>query len=317
MKFLVGLLVGGAIGFSIFAGLVSLAVGRPMVETQGFATSFAHKAEIANRVQDPKILFVGGSSVDLGISAELASRILEKPAINFGLISPLGPGYILEKAKEASKPGDLVILALEYYCYEWPGRSQLWLDPMFVQYVTAQDPGYLNSLPFWYRWNILARMSSSHLATVLLRHRVREKSAIQNINEYGDRTDNTPEARPTDATMRLKPINQLLDGLGENPKGFPIVSEFIRWAKNNNVKVIATFPNVGRNPNYKAEVLDLVENRIRNFYETKDIPVMGSLKGTMFAEDDCFDTPFHLIHDAVERRTHQLANDFLRVSLSK
>jgi hypothetical protein len=74
---------------------------------------------------------------------------------------------------------------------------------------------------------------------------------------------------------------------------------------------------VGRNPNYKAEVLDLVENRIRNFYETKDIPVMGSLKGTMFAEDDCFDTPFHLIHDAVERRTHQLANDFLRVSLSK
>ena len=100
MKFLTGLLAGSVIGIVAFAGLVSFAVGRPMVETQGFAASFGRKAEMAKKVEEPKILFVGGSSVDLGISAELASQILGKPVVNFGLISPLGPEYILKKAKK-------------------------------------------------------------------------------------------------------------------------------------------------------------------------------------------------------------------------
>lgn len=307
MKFLTGLLAGGVIGIAVFAGLVSLAVGRPMVETQGFAAAFGRKAEIAKNVEAPKILFVGGSSVDLGISAELASQILGKPAVNFGLISPLGPEYILRKATEVARPGDLVVLALEYYCYDWPRVSELWLDPMFVQFVAAQDRGYLQGLSPWYRWNILARVSTPQLATALLRNRAREKSVIENMNKYGDRTDNTLEARPEQAAARSKPIDQLMEGLGDKPKGFAVVVEFLKWAKSNGVQVIATFPNVGRNPNYQDEVLQQVENQIRNFYEVQGVPVVGSVEGAMFAEEDCFDTPFHLIKDAVFRRTQQLA----------
>ena len=306
MKFLVGLLVGGTIGSAVFAGLVSLAVGRPMVETQGFAKGFVYKTEIANKVVEPKILFVGGSSVDLGISAELASRILGKPAVNFGLISPLGPEYILKKAKEVARPGDLVVLALEYYCYDWPGVSELWLDPMFVQFVAAQDPGYLQGLSPWYRWNILARVSTQQLATVLLRNRPRKKSAIANMNEYGDRTDNTLEARPEQAAARRNPIDQLVKGLGENPKGLPAVAEFIEWANKNNVHVLATFPNIARNSEYKNPVVNGIERKLIEFYNSNGVPVVGTLRGTMFSEEDCYDTLYHLTSPAVERRTAEL-----------
>jgi hypothetical protein len=277
-----------------------------MVETQGFAASFGRKAEMAKKVEEPKILFVGGSSVGLGISAELASQILGKPAVNFGLISPLGPEYILKKAKKVARPEDLVVLALEYNLYDWAGKSELWLDPMFVQFVTAQDRGYLWDLSPWYRWNILARISTPQLATVLLRNRACEKSAIKNMNEYGDRTDNTLEARPEQAAARRKPIDQLVKGLGENPKGLPAVAEFIDWANKNNVHVIATFPNIARNSEYKDSVVNGIEKKLIEFYNSNGVPVVGTLSGTMFSEEDCYDTLYHLTTPAVERRTMEL-----------
>lgn len=306
MKFLTGLLAGGVIGIAAFVGLVSLALGRPMVETQGFAASFGRKAEIAKKVEAPKILFVGGSSVDLGISAELASRILGKPAVNFGLISPLGPEYILRKAKEVARPGDLVVLALEYYCYDWPGVSELWLDPMFVQFVTAQDPGYIRELSPWHRWNILARVSTPQLATVLFRDCASKVSDSKNMNLSGDRTDNTPEARPEVAPDRVKPLDQLLEGLGKEPKGFSAVVEFLEWAKSNNVQVIATFPNIGINSEYKDSMLDGIERQLSEFYKAHGVPIVGSLRGAMFPEEDCYDTLYHLTTPAVERRTSEL-----------
>jgi hypothetical protein len=306
MKFILGLLAGVAVGVAIFAGLVSLAVGRPLVETRGFAASFQQKQEIAEAVEQPKVIFAGGSSVDLGISAEQAERLLGRPAVNLGLISPLGAEYILDQTRKIAKPGDTVVLALEYHCYDWPGHSGLWLDPMFVQYVAAQDAEYLDSLPWWYRANILARVSTPHLATALLRKAPKGKAVTEEMNSHGDRMDNAPENRPAKAEARTQPIDQLLEGLGESPKGFGALTDFVAWAKDNRVGVIATFPNVGRNSTYQETVLSSVEEQIMDFYNSQRIPVVGSLRGAMFPEEDCFDTPFHLIAPAVERRTREL-----------
>ena len=303
------------LGVGIFAGLVSLAVGKPMVETRGFAASFERKKEIALALAEPKVIFAGGSSVDLGISAEQAAKLLGQPAVNMGLISPLGPQYVLAQARKVAKPGDTVVLPLEYYCYDWPGASNLWLDPMFVQYVTAQDGAYLKSLPWLYQANILARVSNPHLATALLRGRVGKSSALGNMNGRGDRTDNAPEVRPENAPARKKPLDQLKDGLSAKPKGLGALEEFLAWAKENGVRVVATFPNVGRNAAYNNETLDSVEKQITEFYKSLGVPVVGSLRGAMFAEEDCFDTPFHLIAPAVERRTAELC-ELLKPHLS-
>ena len=177
---------------------------------------------------------------------------------------------------------------------------------MFIQFVTAQYPGYLRDLSPWYRWNILARISTPQLATVLLRNRACEKSAIKNMNEYGDRTDNTLEARPEVAPDRVQPLSQLLEGLGEAPRGFPALAEFIDWANKNNVHVLATFPNIARNSEYKDPVVNEIERKLIEFYNSKGVPVVGTLRGAMFPEEACYDTLYHLTTPAVERRTMEL-----------
>jgi len=306
MKFIAGLVAGVAVSVAIFAGLVSLAVGRPMVEARGIAALAERKLGIARAIHENKILFVGGSSVDLGISAELAEKLLGRPAVNMGLIAPLGSEYLTQKVKEAAMPGDTVVLALEYNLYDWPGHSDLWLDPMFVQYVIAQDGDYLYFLPWWYRANVLARVSTPHLATALLRKAPKGKASIEHTSSHGDRTDNTVESRPDSAPARKKALDQLRDGLSDTPKGFSAVADFVDWARQNSVTVIATFPNAGINPAYNEDTLQAVEDQIRRFYRSVGVPVVGSLRGAMFPEEDCFDTPFHLITPAVERRTREL-----------
>lgn len=307
--FFPGLAAGLALGVLLYLGAASLSLGKPLVETRGFSDMFARKVGIARNSDEPKILFVGGSSVDLGISAEIATAELNRTAVNFGLISPLGPEYILSKTKEVAVKGDFIVLALEYYCFDWTGSSRLWVDPLFVTYVVAEDPKYLLNLPRWDQLHILARVTPRHIATALLRRPPSSSSSIPMMNSFGDRTDNTPEARPWLAASSMKPIDQLVSGFSGIQRGFSVVSEFLEWARLNGVTVTATFPNVCRNPDYRPEVLAQVEDRIRGFYESLDVPVVGTLTGAMVAEEDCFDGPLHLLRDAVERRTRRLTKE--------
>jgi hypothetical protein len=180
---------------------------------------------------------------------------------------------------------------------------------MFVSFVTAQDSDYLDQLTFWNRANILARMSTSQLTTALLRRSKIQEQSFENMNEHGDFIGNSLEARPKIAPDRAKPLGHLKDGLGDNPKGFRSVENFVNWAKLNEINVIATFPNTARNQSYDDEMLARIEELLKVFYNSLGVPVVGSLQGAMFSEEDCFDSPNHLTAPAVERRTEALCEE--------
>ncbi len=83
--------------------------------------------------------------------------------------------------------------------------------------------------------------------------------------------------------------------------------EFIEWAKENNaLHVLATFPNIARNSEYKDPVVNEIERKLIEFYNSNGVPVVGTLRGTMFPEEDCYDTLYHLTSPVVERRTAEL-----------
>jgi hypothetical protein len=220
----------------------------------------------------------------------------------------LGAHYIFHKTKEIARPGDFVVISLEYHCYDWMGPS-LWLDPIFINYVTSQDGNYLDKLSPWNRWNILARVNTPQLANALLRGKrnsVVESSSEEAFNGQGDRISNSKNARPVECNERTKPVDQLVSGFSPNPKGFPAIRNFLKWAAESDVTVIATFPNVGQNSAYQFEKLNKIEKQIQDFYEAHGVPVAGTLAAAMFPEEDLFDSPFHLVQEAVLERTNKL-----------
>jgi hypothetical protein len=313
MKFIAGLLLGMLLGMTVRGGLVCSARGRPIAAMQGFVEMLCYKQKLATSIFAPKILFVGGSSVDLGISAGQASKETRIPCLNYGFIVPLGLDYILHLTQNVAKPGDTVVLALEYNLYDWPGVLKVWLDPAYIEYISSRDDAFLRSLPLSSQMQILARVSDKQILAARFRPSGKCSSTTcvtdsSFRNSFGDRTDNTRKMRPLQSLERNRPLQILETGFSAQPKGFPAIRNFCEWAKAQHIQVIATFPNIATNSTYRDELLAVTERRIRKFYEGIGVPVVGSIQQAMFPESDCYDTVYHLVDDAVARRTSMLVD---------
>jgi hypothetical protein len=199
MKFMIGIVSGVLLGSIIRFSMLESIRGRPVPTTVGLATGFKIKENLANHVLKPKILFVGGSSVDMGISAQQATQALGISCINYGIMVPMGLKYILHLAKKALTAGDTVVLALEYDLLDWPGDNATWLDPMYVRYVSSCDDAYVQSLTSLDQAMVLLSVTDSQMMDAWFRSSRNESSRISHAhqsfrNAFGDRTDNTVKA---------------------------------------------------------------------------------------------------------------------------
>jgi len=65
-------------------------------------------------VPPPRLLLVGGSSWAFGVLSPRLERELGRPVVNLALHAGLGREFILREGEAAVRPGDVVVLSLEY-----------------------------------------------------------------------------------------------------------------------------------------------------------------------------------------------------------
>src|SRR3954471_15279434 len=87
------------------------------------------------------------------------------------------------------------------------------------------------------------------------------------INECGDQTQNTKANRRPTAMKQILLQNPILtSGLCEHPPGFAHIVSFCKWAQANHVRVLATYPNLCRQPEYYLPPGEQAARKIRDFY---------------------------------------------------
>ncbi|HWE04474.1 MAG TPA: hypothetical protein VG326_18865 [Tepidisphaeraceae bacterium] len=105
----------------------------------------------------PRLIVLGGSGVLFGCDAELIEKKLNVPTVNFGTHAGLGMRYILDRGRRLLKPGDTVLLMLEYGSWgdQWrdsPGtfHSFVWTydKPYVMRMGWLQTPRALWSVPY-------------------------------------------------------------------------------------------------------------------------------------------------------------------------
>lgn len=85
----------------------------PKNENQ-YLCEYIHKLELLEKVDSPRVVIIGGSSVAYGTDSRMISDSLGLHFINFGLHAGLGIKYPLEDYLNYMKKGDVVILQMEY-----------------------------------------------------------------------------------------------------------------------------------------------------------------------------------------------------------
>ncbi|QPI09201.1 hypothetical protein IM687_18870 [Stutzerimonas stutzeri] len=113
-RFFAGLLLGGLVLGLGWGVLLVGQLGRPSLESQWVEQAYAHKLRAAAAVSENRLLIVAGSGAMFGLDSKLLAEGLGRPVINLGVNAGIQSAFIRLYARQAIRPGDWVLLPLEY-----------------------------------------------------------------------------------------------------------------------------------------------------------------------------------------------------------
>lgn len=257
----------------------------------------------------PKLVISSGSNATLGIDMESLGRALSIHTFNFGLSASDGPGFQSFEAAKILDPGDAVLMPLEYMAYDY-GRPQ----DSLVDAVYACGRDYWQTLALDERLFYVMAAKPWRLADAILFEgnkamvaRTAAAAALQagplgqNLNEAIPAADRTPPGVQQPLAIRFDPASP----------GVRAITRFIREAQRRHIAVFATWPNTLLFPEYRRNPEFA---KIRAFYESLDVPVIGSPEDAMFPPALMGDTIYHLNRIGIAVRTERLAHSLAQNS---
>lgn len=280
--------------------------GRLTASAKGLCSLIDSKVAAASQVAGPKLLFIGGSNLHEGLSAQRISETIAVPSFNFGLQAGLGLRLILYEAKKVLRPGDTAILVLEYSHYvddRWNEVSSDVLfgcgEEYFRQMSVLEKVEALLSLTPFRAFDVLA--PADNATTQDRRTPTNEERAAR--ARYGDRASSEPDTTDDATRRRLQLYQPMPISISSDAEGPRALASFIDWARSHDIKVVATWPNTIYFPAYglASGFLD-----IANFYKDLGVPVMGKPQDAMYPTDLFHDTQYHLNATGISRRTSDM-----------
>jgi hypothetical protein len=156
--------------FALFAGLHlgAVAVGLAVYvqrfpPSESFYAASLDKHHLLKTRPSPRMIFVGGSSIALGLDSALVAQSLGFRPINMGLNMQVGLEFMLDEVANSVRSGDMVIVAPEYHAFQEQYRSA----PEYVARLVECRPSLLVTLPFSTKKQLLDRGYLQHVGRVL------------------------------------------------------------------------------------------------------------------------------------------------------
>ncbi len=306
-KYLKSVLLSLLVSYVIFVLLAIYQIGALTESSHELYEVIMLKTSIANSIKTPKLLIVSGSNSFFGISSQMITKETAIPTVNVGLHAGLGIDYILDKARFLGKPGDTVLIPLEYELYMSDTRT----SSVLVDYVFAHDTKYLSTHPWLVALLSLKRLSLG-IYTKLhpsLQSKTSDRPTVV-LNKSGDAINNK-KINMTETQYRTlnnaSPI-KIRSRLLHNKSSLEVLRDFAEWCAQNRIKLIATWPNTVWFKDYEKPIYLQMFQDIEKFYQDINVPILGKYSGSMYDKSMFYDTYYHLNDEGVDRRSRQLIN---------
>ena len=256
-----------------------------------------------------KIVFLSGSNTLHGLDSKYASQKTGLPILNYGVHAAFDV-YMFELGKQILKPGDIVVLPLEFTYYQEPEKSNL--QAPFAEYIISYMPEYYKKAPFVKKIGIVMFLTQTFMKNPKLNYddnKNMEEFKPQ-LNEYGDFIDHKGT---TDKFLLNKAKSNIIaQNIPKNYNNFPLY-DFIQYCKDNNIKVYAIFPNYYRDKDFTKQEKESF-NKIKNFYNEQGAVFVGDLKDGSYTDMYLFnDTGFHTNEKGTRLRTDWIIKNVLSI----
>lgn len=312
-SYLRSIIIGILIGCLIFLLAVLYQIGTPINSYTSYLNELYNlKDNIANSINSPKIVVIAGSNARYGISCKMLYEKTTIPCINGGTNAGLEVDYLLAHGKEWVKPGDIIILPLEYNHYEYSGK----VNGLLIDYILSHDSDYFASMDLKNKAKFVVGISLSRVQKGIMAklknyqpNTNKDAYNIKTTNEYGDETKNL-EADKTEQDFKdvalLTPMKILLQGGIQESYGMKSINKFVNWCRTQNIEVLATWPNTVWFDVYQQKQAQEFLNSIKSFYQNINISILGKPEDFMYDKSLFYNTIYHLHERGTRQRTKQL-----------
>jgi len=303
-----------AIQLGIVLGLQTV-VAR---NSQSYVASTVDKQRRLATLPEPRIVFVGGSSLAFGLDSALVEDRLQRRVVNMGLFAPLGGRFMLNQAADGLRDGDIVVLSFEYELYTTPNVYD-GLDCKNWREILMLSPGTASYMSRDIFLKMAREENGLACASDLVKQAVRsvigaapERPAYARaaFNEYGDVAlprEQLPEFKEQ-KTKRLE-----IDA-GHLKRVIADVRAFHAACQPRGIRVLLVMPCTPES-RYAAEgtTFEAIEAQLR---EHSGVPVLVGARDARLPDALFYDTIYHLTTEGARARTASLC-DRLRAALAQ
>lgn len=284
-------------------------LGRPVAMDQWVEQSYAYKLALAEGVAGPRALVVAGSGALFGLDSSVLSQALGRPVINLGVNAGVQSQFIRRYAYQAIRPGDWVILPLEYPLYHDRHKANLaftsyWLSHPGIRSLDL-TPVQLARL-FWF--SSLARVTDGYLG-LPESYRVEGLYGPHNLDGRGDQINS--EAAKQEVWMRDAVVGSAAQEYGAQANVFQ--ANWDQWAalaraiERQGGCAVFMPPALLYRPEYHAGVELEYYRGLAAEARSHGLVFWGEPLEFMYPEEQFFDTNYHLTAEAREQHSNKVA----------
>jgi len=293
---------GAALWFAAGAGPTELSSGS----AQHIYFWQQKKAEILGRAKGSRILLVGGSGPLYSLRAADLERDFGGPVINLGLHAGLGLDYLLTCLQRVARPGDIVVLFLEYGLYVDPVPGWTLADfviPYDLHYLAHVSPAEMLAIA----GKITPREYIKKLAARFVRQPMDGTPFLMMLNDQGDLIENLRTRQQPYHRDSLATYSTPFPGTNVNPIQAARLRSFFEWTRRNAVTVIAGFPAFLEFAEYAQQPYRGFYEQVAALYADEGILSLGDPDEFFVKREFFFDSNYHLDDEAAKRFTEKVS----------
>ena len=266
------------------------------------------KVALLRGTPSPKIIFVGGSNLSMGLNSQPISETFGLPVVNMGLHGGLGLAYMMEEVRPYVRKGDILVLTPEYsqlYSDNYLGN----IEVMGVVFdVMPEKRKELAWKQWWHLTPLIPNYAAKklfNLATTKPGGKTAAVDMSSQFNTYGDFTSHWDQV---DA-----PVVPLAKWRGSVNFDLCYLNQFERFVRDmqkTGARVLIAPPC------FQATSFDNIKpliTRIESELHRRDLPIIATMSHYRMDDALCSGTPYHLNIRGVDIRTSRLIQDLSEV----
>lgn len=249
-------------------------------------------------VPAPRLIFVGGSNLALGLNSQRIDKTLGLHVINMGLHAGLGLNYPLNETLSGLKRGDLIVLSIEHFL---SGTNAKLISQLID--INPSSYSFFDLSPFD-AIRVFGQSTQRCLSTFFYKllsiDQIDPIYNLQGFTREGDLISHFNKNKPTTlAGGSVITDIDYSDGIAE-------INQFIKDAKSKGASVYFTFPSYPESA-YKlnSQALSSLSDQYK---KNLHCPILGSVSTFVMPDHYFFDTVYHLDSAGVQKRTDMMIN---------